>query len=592
MNNINYFFRKHIEKCQKELHDFETNKSKDVREDLRVKTRKYIDEANNFFNSINAESYSDFEGFNKKIKNLNDELNRIMQFSADISSLVYVMPDVSIDDYYTYTDFISYFNCDDKSFNNFDDIHIQQLKRFDKLLEKTDDDFELYKERGDLKSEMGLYDEAVKDYEKALELNPNYEEAKNAIEKIKNDKINLINGENLLKIKAVSHLLKLIENEIFNNGKSITGKYLKLKEITDNISNFSDNLTEFDKVMEEFINEVINNNIKFCSKEANKIIQNIYENYINIININIDDPSIKLVHSLDKEFYESLNNEEMLCFVDLVAPIYEEGLIQFIYGEPKSSKTSVLCYKIMHIVKNRKKKAAVILLNERHADAKKYASISQDCEVYSLAWDNPDLIGVSKTQKFELFNKIFERIAADPTINYIIIDSLSRLYELLENVGIGEDEDTKEGGQKYTCRDYIRDNYISKINQYNKSLIATLLIEGKNSLNTKIAKYLKGLGNSDVELSAYLLSKGVFPPVNKNSSSTRDILSLLNEKDFSEKYKSFIRWYEKEFRADGTDFEKALFYTSYPYEIKDGDTVINFNNSPLSKNFEFRSLLD
>lgn len=48
MNNINYFFRKHIEKCQKELHDFETNKSKDVREDLRVKTRKYIDEANNF----------------------------------------------------------------------------------------------------------------------------------------------------------------------------------------------------------------------------------------------------------------------------------------------------------------------------------------------------------------------------------------------------------------------------------------------------------------------------------------------------------------------------------------------------------------
>ena len=515
-----------------------------------------------------------------------------MQFSADISSLVYVMPDVSIDDYYTYTDFISYFNCDDKSFNNFDDIHIQQLKRFDKLLEKTDNDFELYKERGDLRSEIGLYDEAVKDYEKALELNPNYEEAKNAIEKIKNDKINLINGENLLKIKAVSHLLKLIENEIFNNGKSITGKYLKLKEITDNISNFSDNLTEFDKAMEEFINEVINNNIRFCSKEANKIIQNIYENYINIININIDDPSIKLVHSLDKEFYELLNNEKMLKFVDLVAPIYEEGLIQFIYGEPKSSKTSFLCYKIMHIVKNRNKKAAVILLNERHADAKKYASISQDCEVYSLAWDNPDLIGVSKKQKIELFNKIFERIVADPNINYIIIDSLSRLYELLENVGIGEDEDTKEGGQKYTCRDYIRDNYICKINQYNKSLIATLLLEGKNSLNTKVAKYLKGLGNSDVELSAYLLSKGLFPPVNKNSSSTRDILSLLNEKCFLEDYKSFIRWYEKEFRADKTDFEKALFYTNYPYEIKDGYTVINLDNSPLSKNFEFRSLLD
>lgn len=514
-----------------------------------------------------------------------------MQFSADISSLVYVMPDVSIDDYYTYTDFISYFNCDDKSFNNFDDIHIQQLKRFDKLLEKTDDDFELYKERGDLKSEMGLYDEAVKDYEKALELNPNYEEAKNAIEKIKNDKINLINGENLLKIKAVSHLLKLIENEIFNNGKSITGKYLKLKEITDNISNFSDNLTEFDKVMEEFINEVINNNIKFGSKEANKIIQNIYENYINIININIDDPSIKLVHSLDKEFYESLNNEKMLKFVDLVAPIYEEGLIQFIYVEPKSSKTSFLCYKIMHIVKNRNKKAAVILLNERHADAKKYASISQDCEVYSLAWDNPDLIGVSKKQKFELFNEIFERIAADPNIDYIIIDSLSRLYELLENVGIGEDEDTKEGGQKYTCRDYIRDNYICKIKQYNKSLIGTLLIEGKNSLSTKVAKYLKGLGNSDLELSAYLLSKGIFPPINKRSSSTRNILSIIKDakRNFLKTEIELVENFEK-VKAEVDDRTLAIVRTNQHTNRGPEESCFNFDC--LSKNFEFRSLLD
>ena len=62
---------------------------------------------------------------------------------------------------------------------------------------------------------------------------------------------------------------------------------------TDFLSYFS--CDEFDKAMEEFINEVINNNIKFCSKEANKIIQNIYENYINIININIDDPEIKLI---------------------------------------------------------------------------------------------------------------------------------------------------------------------------------------------------------------------------------------------------------------------------------------------------------
>ena len=184
MSVINYFFEKHIERCKKELEDFDNNKFKDVREDLKVGTRKQINEANNFFNSINAESYTDFEGFNKEIKNLNDELNRIMQFSANIPSLVYVMPDISIDDYYTYTNFISYFSYDENKFNNADERDIKQLKRFDKLIEKSDDDFELYKERGDLRAELGLYNEAIDDYKKAIKLNPNYDEAKQALEEI------------------------------------------------------------------------------------------------------------------------------------------------------------------------------------------------------------------------------------------------------------------------------------------------------------------------------------------------------------------------------------------------------------------------
>lgn len=405
-----------------------------------------------------------------------------------------------------------------------------------------------------------------------------------------NNKILLLKRD-LIKFKSIKFLINLLENYYIMFDKKLKNIIIDSLDEIESIENGSvKDIISLSKLFKKLIIKLKKNNYVFKNKELDSYINKIYEKFTRVKKLSIDDTKINFIYN--KEFYESLNNEHMLKSVDLVAPIYEEGLIQFIYGEPKSSKTSVLCYKIMHIVKNRKKKAAVVLLNERHADAKKYASISQDCEVYSLAWDNPDLIGVNKTQKFKLFNEIFERITADPTINYIIIDSLSRLYELLENVGMGEDEDTKEGGQKYTCRDYIRDNYICKINQYNKSLIATLLLEGKNSLNTKVAKYLKGLGNSDVELSAYLLSKGLFPPVNKNSSSTRDILSLLNEKDFSEDYKSFIRWYEKEFRADKADFEKALVYTSYPYEINDGDIVIDLDNSPLSENFEFRSLLD
>ena len=88
MSIINYFFEKHIERCKKELENFENNKFKEVREDLRVETRKYIEEINNFLRSINAESFTDFNGFNSKIKTFNDELNRIMKASANISTLV------------------------------------------------------------------------------------------------------------------------------------------------------------------------------------------------------------------------------------------------------------------------------------------------------------------------------------------------------------------------------------------------------------------------------------------------------------------------------------------------------------------------
>ena len=187
MSIINYFFEKHIERCKKELENFENNRFKDIREDLKAEAKQYINGAKNFFGSIDAENYSDFNKFNGMIKTFNDELNRIMKASANISTLVYVIQNVSEDDFYTYTDFISYFAYDENKFNNADERDIKNLKRLDKFLERADDDFELYKERGDLRAEIGLYNEAIDDYKKALELNPNYDEAKNALEEINNN---------------------------------------------------------------------------------------------------------------------------------------------------------------------------------------------------------------------------------------------------------------------------------------------------------------------------------------------------------------------------------------------------------------------
>ncbi|MEI0478994.1 tetratricopeptide repeat protein, partial [Brachyspira pulli] len=297
MSIINYFFEKHLERCKKESENFENNKFKEVREDLRVETRKYIEEINNFFSSINAESFTDFNGFNSKIKTFNDELNRIMKASANISTLVYVIQNVSEDDFYTYTDFISYFSYDENKFNNASEIDTKNLKRLDKFLERADDDFELYKERGDLRAELGLYNEAIDDYKKALELKPNYDEAKNALEEInkkltntktvnKKSKINNYIKDNNTQNKK-SKINNYIKDNNTQNKKSKTNNYIKdnntqnKKSKTNNY--IKDNNTqnkESKKYYEEGINYHKEEKYEEAIKYYNKAIE-LASNYTN-----------------------------------------------------------------------------------------------------------------------------------------------------------------------------------------------------------------------------------------------------------------------------------------------------------------------
>ena len=244
MQLINYFFEKHIERCKIELEDFERNIFKDVREDLRVEMRKYIEEINNFLSSINAESYTNFQGFNNKIKIFNDELNRIMKASANISTLVYVIQNVNEDDFYTYTDFISSFSYDENKFNNASERDIKQLRRFDKLIEKTDDDFELYKERGDLRAELGFYNESIDDYKKALELNTDYKEAKNALEEI-NKK--LTNTKTINKKSKTNNNNDVKNNNIENKESE---KYYEEGVNYDKEGRYKEAVQSFDKAIE------------------------------------------------------------------------------------------------------------------------------------------------------------------------------------------------------------------------------------------------------------------------------------------------------------------------------------------------------
>ena len=76
---------------------------------------------------------------------------------------------------------------DENKFNDTIEIYIKYLKRLDTLLEESDDDFEVYKERGDLRAKLGFYNDAIDDYKKSLELNSNYKEADKALTDTKNN---------------------------------------------------------------------------------------------------------------------------------------------------------------------------------------------------------------------------------------------------------------------------------------------------------------------------------------------------------------------------------------------------------------------
>ena len=75
----NYLFNKYIEGCKIRLESFEDEEIGDLRKDLRKEAKQIIADASDFFDSIDALNYSDFDDFNSKIKTFNDELNKIFE---------------------------------------------------------------------------------------------------------------------------------------------------------------------------------------------------------------------------------------------------------------------------------------------------------------------------------------------------------------------------------------------------------------------------------------------------------------------------------------------------------------------------------
>ena len=190
----NYLFSKHIEKCKISLEAFEEREVPDLKDDFKKEAEKVLYESNNFLNSIDAFNYSDFDDFNNKAENFNDELNRILE-------TFYIKEP---DELYTYNRFIEYFHYDKTMFNDEnDEIDINDLDTLDEYfdcntngvalnnmgsyqyaIDKYSEAIDLidyyalaYYNRGLARSNLGFFKKAIKDYDKAIELSKNYKDA-------------------------------------------------------------------------------------------------------------------------------------------------------------------------------------------------------------------------------------------------------------------------------------------------------------------------------------------------------------------------------------------------------------------------------
>ncbi|MEI0539516.1 tetratricopeptide repeat protein [Brachyspira pulli] len=182
MESINYFFKKYIEKCQKRL--------KDISESIKdLKSKQFLDNANKYLENTKIENFkdlNDFYEFNKYIENLNKELENIISSISDAS--IIKEKEIRKLKKFDYR----------KLINNISKHSIKYYQILEKILDMSNEEFEkykieLYKDRGDLKLDLYLYEDAAKDYKKAIELNPKFEEAKINLE-IVNKKISESNS--------------------------------------------------------------------------------------------------------------------------------------------------------------------------------------------------------------------------------------------------------------------------------------------------------------------------------------------------------------------------------------------------------------
>ncbi|MDO7021373.1 tetratricopeptide repeat protein, partial [Brachyspira innocens] len=186
-NNIKkYFIRKEIKKLKENIKNIDL---KTVREEFLYEARRIVDEVNQYLDASLSNENLNIEDINNNIKIFNDRLNEVNK-KGNVSSLVYIMKDMSEDEFYEPIIFIENITLTDNDYfnkfadnENIDDNLLERIILLDekiKEIEEADTNNNnkeniknLYKERAEIYNKLSMYSYAVEDCNKAIEIDSN-----------------------------------------------------------------------------------------------------------------------------------------------------------------------------------------------------------------------------------------------------------------------------------------------------------------------------------------------------------------------------------------------------------------------------------
>lgn len=345
------------------------------------------------------------------------------------------------------------------------------------------------------------------------------------------------NSNNLLKDEKIKELLKTFAG-------SITQFPQKLKDacitLASNCNGLSCSTTSELAVI---INEIHSLNIKFTNySEINKLLVSIERldsqgvKYKKFHPLLLED--IKKTFSGNQSEYESNNNYGYINILNGFSPITNKQF-KVVIGEAQSGKTVTTMHLAADLLNNGRK-VAVVVIDERQSECERWTNFSKDLDLYAIPFE----LKVSDKEKFYLVKESFKDIC-NQSYDVVIIDSLSRLYRLIDNVKSTVKTNRKSGGLVDEFINQLRD-MITDLKEKCPNVIGTCIYNKEDKGAKAFAYEMQSISDSILVTDKYLADRKAFPAINYRMSSTRNWEKEIDPK--FDKYKEFITMCE-EYRA-------------------------------------------